>query len=483
MKQNKSIEQLYRTAFEEIEEFGVSPSPKVWKGVRKDLFVRNFLRFSPYSVNVWYAAGVLIVGAALVLRVFFDGGVEKEFKMQNANGKMQGAKEEEFKMQNANGKIQNADFSEQLDSVKSTRLSNIDVLAADKAANEDHTPVSRLRTSDSFSGTPNNKDLATSKAIIEDHTPVSRPQTSDSFLRTPNTEVLAADKATNEDHTPVSGLRTSDLSILEPSVLAFFQCSERNGCAPLLTEFRNFSQNAIRYSWSFGDGGSSEMANPTYIFDEAGTWFVSLTAYSANNEISVFTDSIQVHALPEARFSMDVQGMPGSAQPVYFYNYSREADSYLWDFGDGASSTAKEPDHYFAKKVKTDIKLLALSSAGCADSTILKDAFKTGEPVLIFPTAFSPNTNGPGTGLYTLKNPENDVFYPFAEEEPIEYQLRIFNRSGILIFESSDIHIGWDGYFKQELQPQGVYVWKARAKFADGRSVVRLGDVTLLWKD
>jgi len=48
---------------------------------------------------------------------------------------------------------------------------------------------------------------------------------------------------------------------------------------------------------------------------------------------------------------------------------------------------------------------------------------------------------------------------------------------------SNDISIGWDGYYKEELQQQGVYVWKVRVSFADGRSIVRMGDITLLWSE
>ena len=75
----------------------------------------------------------------------------------------------------------------------------------------------------------------------------------------------------------------------------------------------------------------------------------------------------------------------------------------------------------------------------------------------------------------------NDVFHPVIKEDVEEYQLKIFNRSGLLIFESNDINIGWDGYYLQKLMPQGVYVWKVRGRFAKGRSFVEMGDVTLLW--
>jgi gliding motility-associated-like protein len=67
------------------------------------------------------------------------------------------------------------------------------------------------------------------------------------------------------------------------------------------------------------------------------------------------------------------------------------------------------------------------------------------------------------------------------EEAPVEYQLRIFNRAGILVFESNDYQQGWDGYYRQQLQPAGVYVWKVRARFENGKTLVKMGDVTMVW--
>ncbi|MBV5336454.1 MAG: gliding motility-associated C-terminal domain-containing protein, partial [Deltaproteobacteria bacterium] len=280
---------------------------------------------------------------------------------------------------------------------------------------------------------------------------------------------------------PETEMAAANLQTPGTAVTAWFSPSLSEGCAPLTITFSNLSQNAVRYSWSFGDGGSSQLKDPVYIFDEAGTWLVTLTAYSQDNSLSVYTETITVNPRPEARFSMDVQDRQNDGLPVYFYNYSRGAESFLWDFGDGTTSILKEPDHYFSKKSLTGIKLLAYTAEGCSDSTILQDPFKEGEPVFIFPTAFSPSVAGPNSGQYSLNNPENDVFYPHVEEIPAEYQLRIFNRLGVLVFESNDIHTGWNGYYHEELVPQGVYVWKARAKFEDGRSVVKMGDVTVIY--
>ena len=72
------------------------------------------------------------------------------------------------------------------------------------------------------------------------------------------------------------------------------------------------------------------------------------------------------------------------------------------------------------------------------------------------------------------------VFRPFFENVT-HYQLQIFNRWGVLIYESWDLNKGWDGYFKDgTLAQQGVYVWKVMGQYADGNYFEKVGDVTFL---
>ena len=72
------------------------------------------------------------------------------------------------------------------------------------------------------------------------------------------------------------------------------------------------------------------------------------------------------------------------------------------------------------------------------------------------------------------------IFRPHFENV-IEYKLQIFNRWGVLIFQSEDIYKGWDGYWGNgNLAVQGVYVWKATGRYADGKYFYKVGDVTFL---
>lgn len=91
---------------------------------------------------------------------------------------------------------------------------------------------------------------------------------------------------------------------------------------------------------------------------------------------------------------------------------------------------------------------------------------------IYFPSAFSPN----GDGI-------NDAFYPFttAEDNEVDYQLRIFNRWGEQVFYSRSLREAWDGTLKGKACPPGVYVYRCVASSKkDGRDLSKKGTVALI---
>ena len=155
---------------------------------------------------------------------------------------------------------------------------------------------------------------------------------------------------------------------------------------------------------------------------------------------------------------------------------------FKWDFGDGYISQSFEPNHTYSKFGNYNISLVAFSDWGCRDSLIVYNAFSGSECFIKFPNAFIPNTQGPTDGFYSSKSDETaQVFHP-SYSGISDYQLKIFSKLGIQIFESNDINIGWDGYNKGQLCESGVFIWKVRGKFRNGEPFIKMGDVTLLKK-
>ncbi|MEO6963924.1 MAG: gliding motility-associated C-terminal domain-containing protein [Puia sp.] len=86
------------------------------------------------------------------------------------------------------------------------------------------------------------------------------------------------------------------------------------------------------------------------------------------------------------------------------------------------------------------------------------------------PNAFTPNSDG-----------RNDIFQPKYRCLLSDYELKIFNRYGQLIFVSRDSGVGWDGLFGSQQQPTGVYVWMLSYKDnLTGKDLRKDGTVVLI---
>jgi len=70
--------------------------------------------------------------------------------------------------------------------------------------------------------------------------------------------------------------------------VADFSATPTNGETPLAVQFTDLSiNNPTSWSWDFGDGGSSNAQNPSYVYTSAGTYTVELTATNTNGDDTV----------------------------------------------------------------------------------------------------------------------------------------------------------------------------------------------------
>jgi len=253
------------------------------------------------------------------------------------------------------------------------------------------------------------------------------------------------------------------------------------GCPPFTVQFYNHSTSADTYMWEFGDGGVSSEKEPEYTYKYPGEYNVKLTVYGPGGTAEKEDVTVTVYDSPTAYFEI-VPGLvkiPG--QQVSFLNRSTDAVSCLWDMGDGHTSTEFSFMYEYQKEGVYDVSLEVKNEKGCTDEYLQREAVTAEKGGKIdFPNAFTPNPAGPNGGHYVFGDKENYVFYPFVQEGIDEYKLQIFTRWGELIFESNDIKIGWDGYYRGKLAPQGVYIYKATCKFGTGIIKIFTGDVTLL---
>lgn len=254
------------------------------------------------------------------------------------------------------------------------------------------------------------------------------------------------------------------------------------GCAPLTVAFTNTSLLGAGYQWQFGDGATSIAENPVHEYHTPGTYTIQLTVFGVNGGVNtmVKVDSVTVHPSAMAFFTAQPSQVVAPTQPVFTYNLSTNATSFVWDFGDGSFSNASSPLHYYQSPGTYDITLIANNTWNCPDTFSIAGAVTAiagGE--IVFPNAFTPGNLGPTDGVYDPNSMDNDIFHPLSQGV-VDYKLQVFNRWGELLFETTDVNKGWDGYYRGQLSKQDVYVWKAYARFVSGEEKRLTGDLTLL---
>ena len=238
----------------------------------------------------------------------------------------------------------------------------------------------------------------------------------------------------------------------------------------------NPNDELVSWLWNFGDGSTSTNQNPTHLYPQAGNYSVTLTVTTANGCTNTGVSSVGVQILPSptAAFSVNSTLFYLPTESLITTNQSVGANSYYWTFGDGGTSTQTNPTYLYNLVGNFEIELTATNKYGCKD--VAKVNVTTTADV-VFPNAFTPS--GPSDGFYDINDLSNDIFFPYTSGV-VEYQFEIFNRWGELIFATTNIKQGWNGYYKGEIVQQGVYVWKAYLKLNNGKEFNKAGDVTVL---
>ena len=153
---------------------------------------------------------------------------------------------------------------------------------------------------------------------------------------------------------------------------ASFTADQVTGCAPLNVQFTNTCTGTVGFYWDLGNGNSSTLPNPSNLYTTPGTYTVKLKAYdgSGNSDSVIKTNYITVVAKPTADFSASTFASCVDGNSFTFSNSSIGGGTYLWDFGDGTTSTQVNPTHSYTLQGTFTITLIATSPFGCQDVKI-----------------------------------------------------------------------------------------------------------------
>lgn len=177
------------------------------------------------------------------------------------------------------------------------------------------------------------------------------------------------------------------------------------------------------FSWAFGNSANpttSSLQNPTNIvYSLPGTFAVALTI-SENGCTESYVDSVTVYPIPTAGFN----GVPVIGCAPFLMQFTDSSivgtpASYLWDFGDGTSSTLSNPSHLYSNVGVYNVTLTITTVAGCiGTSTFFVPAMVTTTPSPVANFTGTPTQTSifePWISFTDLSSGEIKWFYSFGD--------------------------------------------------------------------
>jgi PKD repeat protein len=260
---------------------------------------------------------------------------------------------------------------------------------------------------------------------------------------------------------------TETITVL-PQPAIDFTADNTLGCTGLAVKFRNTVQNGLSYVWDFGDGSpTSTEVEPTHIYNGDQEYYtVTLTA---TNNLGCPTTVIKnqfIHIVQPPVAAFNVSPSTIINIPDYSFRFQDESTNnptiWQWDFGDGTSSTQRNPSHTYLDTGTYRVTLKTINQQGCFTTTF-KDVTIKGVPGYLFvPNSFIPGSTQPELRLFRAKGSGIQT-----------WRFSIFNKWGQLLWETTNLDEGrpadgWDGTFKGQPMPQGVYYWKIDVQMVNG---------------
>jgi PKD repeat protein len=256
------------------------------------------------------------------------------------------------------------------------------------------------------------------------------------------------------------------------SPVADFGPATSKGCTPLTVRFKDLSPDSMTtHVWDFGDGATSTANNPEHTYKTSGHYAIHYTVSLNGCTTTKKSDTgVTVYPAPKAFFTSDPAKPTLKNPEIEFINGSFGAAKYYWTFGPaGAVSKEKSPRYLYADTGDNIVRLVAYNAFNCTD-TFYRNLQILDTLSLFIPNVFSPNRDG-----------NNEEFYPIGSGIK-EYNLKIYNCWGALIFHSGPGKEKWNGS-KENNGPvvgEGVYLYIIDVTGPDGDTRHLSGNVTIL---
>lgn len=161
-----------------------------------------------------------------------------------------------------------------------------------------------------------------------------------------------------------------------------FTASAMQSCqAPFNVSFTPAASGNYTYEWNFGDGGTSSASNPSHTYTAPGVYTVQLVVTNASGcrDTLTRTDYINIE-LPEIAIEgFPVTGcVPATVHPTASVTVNEPVASYLWNFGDGTTSSSATPAHTYTRAGTYDVSLTITTVGGCTRTVTINRAVRVG---------------------------------------------------------------------------------------------------------
>ncbi|WP_316837630.1 gliding motility-associated C-terminal domain-containing protein [Pedobacter nutrimenti] len=238
---------------------------------------------------------------------------------------------------------------------------------------------------------------------------------------------------------------------------------------------------ALTYRWySTATGGTALATGNTFttpVLNATTTYYVE--SLSATGCISTTRTAVVVNVLPALTTPVVTVQSATPTSVTFGWNAVPNALTYEVSIDGGItwmapSSGASGTTHVISGLKPTDVVHIRVRAKGQSDcqTSAFGSADGTADNPLkngvFIPNTFTPNGDG-----------KNDIFYVYGNTIA-QVKMRIYNQWGQFIYESLNIQNGWDGTYKGQLQPNGVYVYQIELVFTDGTTDNKKGTITLL---
>ena len=181
--------------------------------------------------------------------------------------------------------------------------------------------------------------------------------------------------------------------------------------------------NSRSFVWDYGDGSPTDtiVNPPAHKYTAEGTYFVKLylidTSYCNAPDVSI--DTLRIASNVKAQFETPPAGcVPYTA---VFDNTSLAGESFVWDFGDGTTSTEEYPTHLYEQAGSYKVRLIANDSNTCnkTDTSGFFTIIVSPNPTAAFTFGPIPAVNNTPTTFFNSSEGANSYKWNFGDGDEI----------------------------------------------------------------